>query len=106
MKKIIVLLTLSMSLVALTSCKDSKAQPEKESTTEVKGGNGAEKADLAMNAEYQCPMDCEDGKTYDKEGACPVCKMDLKKLKSMDSDKHEHENGEVHDNHDSDDDHE
>ena len=26
---------------------------------------------------YQCPMDCEDGKTYDKPGSCPVCKMDL-----------------------------
>ena len=26
---------------------------------------------------YQCPMDCESGKTYDKPGKCPVCEMDL-----------------------------
>ena len=29
---------------------------------------------------YQCPMDCEDGKTYDHEGQCPLCEMDLKKV--------------------------
>jgi hypothetical protein len=33
-----------------------------------------------MHDAYQCPMDCEDGKTYEKEGNCPVCKMDLKKV--------------------------
>ena len=26
---------------------------------------------------YKCPMNCEDGKTYEKAGKCPVCKMDL-----------------------------
>jgi hypothetical protein len=30
-------------------------------------------------AQYQCPMDCEKGKTYDKPGQCPVCGMDLEK---------------------------
>ena len=30
---------------------------------------------------YQCPMDCEHGKTYDKPGKCPVCEMDLEKKK-------------------------
>ena len=29
---------------------------------------------------YQCPMKCEGDKTYAKEGSCPVCKMDLKKI--------------------------
>ena len=28
---------------------------------------------------YQCPMDCEKGKTYDKPGQCPVCGMELEK---------------------------
>lgn len=28
---------------------------------------------------YQCPMDCEKGKTYDKPGKCPICEMDLEK---------------------------
>lgn len=31
--------------------------------------------------QYQCPMDCENGKVYDKEGSCSVCKMDLKPIK-------------------------
>lgn len=30
---------------------------------------------------YQCPMDCEHGKIYDTLGHCPVCKMDLRKVK-------------------------
>ena len=29
---------------------------------------------------YQCPMKCEGDKTYEEEGACPECKMDLKKV--------------------------
>jgi protein SCO1/2 len=29
---------------------------------------------------YQCPMKCEVEKTYQAEGACPVCKMDLKPM--------------------------
>lgn len=32
------------------------------------------------HVEYQCPMDCEEGKTYDKEGNCPVCGMELKEV--------------------------
>ena len=35
----------------------------------------------AQHAEYQCPMDCEKGKIYDEPGICPVCKMDLTKIK-------------------------
>tara|TARA_B110000091_G_scaffold184308_1_gene203502 strand:+ start:5200 stop:5400 length:201 start_codon:yes stop_codon:yes gene_type:complete len=26
---------------------------------------------------YQCPMKCEEKKTYEKEGKCPVCEMKL-----------------------------
>ncbi|MFN8711272.1 MAG: heavy metal-binding domain-containing protein [Bacteroidota bacterium] len=29
---------------------------------------------------YACPMDCENGKTYEKAGQCPVCEMDLEKV--------------------------
>ncbi len=29
---------------------------------------------------YQCPMKCENEKTYKTEGSCPICKMDLKKI--------------------------
>lgn len=33
---------------------------------------------------YQCPMKCEAEKTYEAEGTCPVCKMDLKPMASAD----------------------
>lgn len=36
----------------------------------------------AEKAVYQCPMDCEDGKTYDEPGQCPVCEMDIKRIDS------------------------
>ncbi|MAT39753.1 MAG: hypothetical protein CL946_09140 [Ectothiorhodospiraceae bacterium] len=29
---------------------------------------------------YYCPMKCEGEKTYDKQGSCPVCGMDLEKV--------------------------
>jgi hypothetical protein len=32
---------------------------------------------------YQCPMQCEGDKTYDKPGKCPVCGMDLKPWKRL-----------------------
>jgi len=33
--------------------------------------------------QYMCPMKCEDHKTYDHPGTCPVCKMDLVKVSSI-----------------------
>ena len=92
--------------IVVVSCKHKENH---EHETEAETSLGAEKADLAMNAEYQCPMDCEEGKTYDKEGQCPKCKMDLKK---MDKDKESHdksdndegktENHDEHEGHDHD----
>lgn len=44
----------------------------------VLGCNEAPKSDVV----YQCPMKCEGvDKTYNKEGDCPVCKMELKEVK-------------------------
>ncbi|EAR01376.1 heavy metal-binding domain-containing protein [Maribacter sp. HTCC2170] len=60
-------LALAFSFVLFISCKDQKANKEQESYTE-----------MHASAEFQCPMDCEDGKTYKEAGSCPVCKMDLK----------------------------
>ena len=71
---IVMLLLLAMTVVT-TSCKNSG-----EEKTNTETSLGAEKADLAMNDEYLCPMDCEDGKTYSEPGECPECKMDLKKV--------------------------
>ena len=95
MKKIIYLAMLVFGLsVFIVSCKHDEKHNEKheqESSTSL----GAEKADLAMNAEYQCPMDCENGKTYDKEGECPECKMALKKVEKAEGD----DQSENHDDH-------
>ena len=33
-----------------------------------------------VEVKYQCPMQCEEDKTYIEEGTCPVCKMNLEKL--------------------------
>jgi len=61
------LLVLVFSFFLLTSCEekksDKKTEPQEVNTSELV---------------YQCPMDCEKGKTYHEEGSCPVCKMDLK----------------------------
>lgn len=74
------------------SCKEHKHSED----THTHDSPAIEKADLAMNEVYQCPMDCEKGKTYEEEGTCPVCKMDLKKVekedKKTDSD-HKHDDG-------------
>ena len=94
------LFLLMMGLV-LTSCNnDKKENIENNEAVEHKNhshSEGAEANDhkdhshskevevvdhgyeMAMSA-YQCPMKCEGDKTYKEEGACPECKMDLKKI--------------------------
>ncbi len=42
-------------------------EPKKKNDRPVKGGKGT----------FYCPMRCEDDKTYDQPGDCPVCGMDL-----------------------------
>ena len=80
MKKTILMLTLCLSFtVVFTSCKGEKKE-EHSGEVEMHESNAADAADITMNYEYQCPMDCENGKTYDKEGECPKCKMALKKV--------------------------
>lgn len=66
----------------ITSC----SQPEKKAAENP--------AHEQVAATYQCPMDCENGKVYDKPGQCPVCGMDLQKVESHpmnDSTHHDHE---------------
>ena len=70
MKKTVTLLV--VILLSITyACKDSKTSAD----TQTKVQDHSQ--EVAM---YQCPMDCEEGKTYEKEGICPVCEMDLKKV--------------------------
>ena len=66
MKKIILVFAIVFATgFAVTSCKSEKKVEKKEVAVVV----------------YQCPMDCEDGKSYTEVGSCPVCKMDLKEKK-------------------------
>lgn len=58
--------------VILASCTNSSSNAPSE--TKDKKTDSNPKA-----AVYQCPMDCEKGKTYDKPGKCPVCEMELVK---------------------------
>jgi len=74
---------LSFSLL-LTACKRDKKEDVKgvkameEMKMENHENHDHNTKKMASNVVYQCPMDCEKGKTYDKEGSCPICKMSLK----------------------------
>ncbi len=99
MKRILCVFVLMMGLtLVLSACKNHEHKNDADSETSL----GAEKADMAMNDVYQCPMDCEEGKTYEEEGKCPVCGMDLKKVEGKeegtDTDKdQDHDDHEGHD---------
>lgn len=58
-----------MTASLLWACSSNDSKITKTS------GTGSDSTRLAEV--YQCPMDCEKGKTYEKEGKCPVCGMDL-----------------------------
>ncbi len=56
---------LSACVTCIQGCSSASNEKKQEQTEE--------------KAVYQCPMDCEKGKTHDKAGQCPVCGMDLEK---------------------------
>jgi len=68
MKKIVLTLVFGFLFVTFSNAQDAVS---KVKVTKVAYHN---------TDAYQCPMDCEKGKTYKEEGSCPVCKMDLKKV--------------------------
>ncbi len=75
MKKTILILAMIFAVgFTVESCK-------KENKEEVKTEETASNDKI-----YQCPMDCEHGKSYTEEGKCPVCKMDLKAKKAGETD--------------------
>jgi len=80
MKKSILAVVAIFSLVVLfTACKETKKEEVKEETNmEHHEDHDGEAHEMSSNDIYQCPVDCEKGKTYDEKGSCPVCKMDLK----------------------------
>ncbi|WP_205677815.1 heavy metal-binding domain-containing protein [Brumimicrobium salinarum] len=72
MKKVKILMATGaffLSGMMFTACGSETATTEAEEQT-------------ANSEVYQCPMDCEEGKTYEEPGQCPVCEMDLKKVES------------------------
>ena len=97
MKKLILLILLVSAVTfSVSSCK--KKDKEETNTEEVANDQVKEEAEevLASNdVLYQCPMDCEKGKSYTEKGSCPVCKMDLKE-KKIDLEEGNHEEGDGH----------
>lgn len=74
--------------ITVTSCKKDKKEEVK---TETEAKEAAEEVLASNDVLYQCPMDCEKGKSYTEAGKCPVCKMELKEKKVDMEDDHEHE---------------
>ncbi|OUR92311.1 SCO family protein [Flavobacteriales bacterium 34_180_T64] len=60
MKQLITIVCSLLVIFSFSSCKDD--------TSDITGDEAAV---------YQCPMKCEGDKTYEKEGSCPVCNMDI-----------------------------
>lgn len=81
MKKSILIFAAIFSFAILfTACKETKKEEAKEEVKiESHEGHDHEEGEMGSNV-FQCPMDCEKGKTYDVAGSCPVCKMDLKEV--------------------------
>ena len=106
MKKITIAAVLIFTMgMFFTSCNETKKEVKKEvqETKEVVKDDNKEPSDEMAMATYQCPMQCEGEKTYDKPGTCPKCKMDLKEVetsKDDDGNKSEETKEENHDNHD------
>jgi hypothetical protein len=65
MKKIFFITSIALGLIGLmlTGCTHSSGE--------------SKAVEKEVRTIYQCPMDCESGKTYDKPGKCPVCEMEL-----------------------------
>lgn len=76
MKKLVFVFSAVFAIAALTvSCSNNSSN--KNDVTEKEGAHAHS---------YRCPMNCEKGKTYDKEGRCPVCGMNLEHYDGTDSD--------------------
>lgn len=76
-KSILAVIAIFSFAVLFTACKETKKEEVKEEIQMESHEGHNHDSEMASTA-YQCPMDCEKGKTYEGEGSCPVCKMDLK----------------------------
>ncbi len=73
MKKQIVKIATAFAIGAFVLVSCSENSETNATTTESHDGHNHAIA-------YQCPMDCENGKTYEQPGKCPVCNMKLAEL--------------------------
>lgn len=78
MKKLIVTVVVIFSVLTIfVACNSGSIQhEEKSSVTQQEVNDSTQFVEV-----YQCPMQCEGDKTYDQSGKCPVCEMDLVKVK-------------------------
>ena len=100
MKKILLCVAL-IAAIGFTSCtsekKTEKQEAPKEEVQKEEMNHDNMEHDKMAVAAYQCPMKCEGDKTYaDKDTKCPVCKMDLKKVKPEMDEKNDEESNEDH----------
>lgn len=78
MKKLIktsIVILVIGSIPFFVACNNGGGDKKNETTSET--------SDHAHS--YRCPMNCEKGKTYDKEGKCPVCGMNLEHFDGVDN---------------------
>lgn len=69
----ITILIIAIATSIFTACNNSKSTTEKPKQLVV--------ASDTAKVKYQCPMKCEGDTAYTTEGKCPVCEMDLEKVK-------------------------
>lgn len=91
MKKYILSATVAFAMVFATSCGSeteatedvmpAQTPTEMPAETEATHENheGHNHGEEAQAGAFYCPMQCEGEKTYEAEGKCPVCGMDLVK---------------------------
>ncbi len=89
-KSILMVAALFSFAVMITACKEAKKEEVK---IENHDSHDHDQEAMSSNDVYQCPMDCEKGKTYSEKGSCPVCKMDLKENKADGKMNFEHAEG-------------
>ena len=83
MSKSILIITLGLFIGTFTACGPKETKTETTEKVEVTTTTTTDTSsmEVAEKVVYQCPMDCEKGKTYEVMGICPVCKMDLAEVK-------------------------
>ncbi|MBC7383265.1 MAG: hypothetical protein H7296_09800 [Bacteroidia bacterium] len=68
-------LIITIAAIAIIAACNNSTSSHQKAGTEMKSDS------IKNAAVYQCPMDCEKGKTYEKAGKCVVCGMELEEIK-------------------------